>query len=160
MVHECVILADSPGALTQLCGISTLERLLRALQRCGITHATVLSSTPDPIAKELARPSWARADLNVTLRSRSNGPVTIELIADAWPDPARLLLVISADSVFDPRLLRVLVSQEAPAALVDSGVRRPQLQSLIASAPDNSSRQALWSSYFATRMGFGATRSA
>jgi 1L-myo-inositol 1-phosphate cytidylyltransferase / CDP-L-myo-inositol myo-inositolphosphotransferase len=136
MVHECVILADSPGALTQLCGISTLERLLRTLQRCGITHATVLSSTPDPTAKELARPSWTRADLNVTLRSRSNGPVTIEQVADAWPDPAKLLLVIPADSVFDPRLLRVLVSQEAPAALVDSGVRRPQLQSLIASAPD------------------------
>jgi hypothetical protein len=136
MVHECVILADSPGALTQLCGISTLDRLLRTLQRCGITHATVLSSTPDPIAKELARPSWARAELNVTLRCRWNGPVTAGQIADAWPDPGNLLLVIPADSVFDPRLLRALVSQVAPAALVDSRVRRPHLQSLIASSPD------------------------
>ena len=32
MVNECVILADDPSALVELCGISTLERLLRTLQ--------------------------------------------------------------------------------------------------------------------------------
>ena len=139
MVNECVILADSPGALTELCGISTLERLLRALQRCGVKHATVLSSAPEPITNELARPSWARAGLNVTLRSRPSGPVKLDQIIDIWPRnsrPAPLLLVIPADSVFDPRLLRALVSKDTPAALVDSGVRRPNLQTLIASAPD------------------------
>ena len=47
MVNECVILADDPSALVELCGISTLERLLRTLQRCGIERATVLSNTPD-----------------------------------------------------------------------------------------------------------------
>src|SRR5262249_17429246 len=138
MVNECVILADSPGALTQLCGISTLERLLRTLQRCGITHATVLSSTPDSIATELSRPSWARAQLDVTLKTRPTGPVKLEQIVDIWPrnsEPAPLL-IIPADSVFDPRLLRALVSQDTPAVLVDSGVRRPQLKALIASAPD------------------------
>jgi hypothetical protein len=51
MVNECVILADDPSALVELCGISTLERLLRTLQRCGIERATVLSNTPDRIAK-------------------------------------------------------------------------------------------------------------
>jgi 1L-myo-inositol 1-phosphate cytidylyltransferase / CDP-L-myo-inositol myo-inositolphosphotransferase len=136
MVNECVILADDPGALTELCGISTLERLLRTLRRCGITRATILSSTPDPIAKALAQPSWARARLNVTLRARQNGAPTIEQIADAWPPANQILLIIPADSVFDPRLLRTLVLREAPAVLVDSGVRRPLLQALIASAPD------------------------
>jgi phosphatidylglycerophosphate synthase len=139
MVNECVILADDPSALVELCGISTLERLLRTLQRCGIERATVLSSTPDPIAKELARPSWARTQLNLTLRTRPAGPVRLEQIVDLWPrnsDAIPLLLVIPAGSVFDPRLLRVLVSQHTPAALVDSGVRRPNLQTLIASAPD------------------------
>jgi phosphatidylglycerophosphate synthase len=56
-----------------------------------------------------------------------------------WPRNSAatpLLLVIPADSVFDPRLLRVLVSQDAPAVLVDSGTRRRRLQTLIASAPD------------------------
>ena len=139
MVNECVILADNPGALTELCGISTLERLLRTLQRCGIKRATVLSSTPDPVAKDLARPSWPRAQLNLTVRTRPDGPVKLDQIIDIWPrnsETTPLLLVVPADSVFDPRLLRALVSQDAPAALVDSGVRRPNLQTLIALAPD------------------------
>ena len=139
MVNECVILADSPGALTELCGISILERLLRTLQRCGIERATVLSSTPDSIAKELARPSWARAELNLTLRTRPAGPMRLEQILDLWPhnsETALPFLVVPGDSVFDSRLLRLLVLQQRPAALVDSGMRRRQLQALIASAPD------------------------
>jgi 1L-myo-inositol 1-phosphate cytidylyltransferase / CDP-L-myo-inositol myo-inositolphosphotransferase len=139
MVNECVILADSPGALTELCGISTLERLLRTLQRCGIKRATVLSSTPNPVAKELARPSWPRTQLNLTVRTRPDGPVKLNQIIEIWPrnsEATPLLLVIPADSVFDSRLLRALVSQGTPAALVDSGVRRPNLQTLIALAPD------------------------
>jgi len=138
MVNECVILADDPSALVELCGISTLERLLRTLQRCGIERATVLSSTPDPIAKELSRPSWARAQLSLTLRTRQAGPVRLEQIVDVWPrnsDAIPLLLVIPAGSVFDPRLLRALVSQNAPTVLVDSGVG-PRIQALIGSAPD------------------------
>jgi 1L-myo-inositol 1-phosphate cytidylyltransferase / CDP-L-myo-inositol myo-inositolphosphotransferase len=140
MVNECVILADDPSALVELCGISTLERLLRTLQRCGLERATVLSSTPDPIAKELARPSWARAELHLTLRTRPAGPVRLQQIVDLWPrssDAIPLLLVIPAGSVFDPRLLRALVSQNAPTVLVDSGVG-PRIQTLTASAPDTS----------------------
>jgi phosphatidylglycerophosphate synthase len=134
-VDECIVLADSPGALVHLCGISTLERLLRTLQRCGIKHATILTSTPKPIEAELARPSWARAQLKLTVRTRPAGPVTIEQIVDVWPGNSAgtsLVLVVPADSVFDHRLLRLLVSQNSPAALVDSGKR----QTLIASAPD------------------------
>jgi len=138
MVNECVILADDPSALVELCGISTLERLLRTLQRCGIERATVLSNTPDQIARELARPSWARAQLNLILRTRPAGPVRLQQIVDVWPrnsDAIPLLLVIPAGSVFDPRLLRALVSQNAPTVLVDSGVGS-RIQDLIGSAPD------------------------
>ena len=46
MHHECVIIADSPGALVTLCGVSILERLLRTVQRSGIKRATVLSNIP------------------------------------------------------------------------------------------------------------------
>ena len=73
------------AALIELCGISTLERLLRTLQRCGIERATVLSSTPDAIAQELATPSWARAQLHLTLRARPGRAVTMEQIVDYWP---------------------------------------------------------------------------
>ena len=138
MVNECVILADSSGALVELCGISLLERLLRTLQRCGIKRVTVLSGTPDPVAKELARPSWARAQLDVTMRTRPPGPVKLKHILETWPDNSRTapLLIIPADAVFDRRLLSVLMTQTTPAALVDSGLRRRHLQPLIASVPD------------------------
>ena len=139
MVNECVILADDPGALSELCGISMLERLLRTLQRCGIKRVTVLSSDPEPVASELAHPSWARPGLDVTLRTRPSGPMKVDQIINIWPrnsQPTPLLLVIPAASVFDPRLLRALISKDTHAALVDSGVRRPNLQILIALAPD------------------------
>src|SRR5204862_8181394 len=99
MVNECVILADDPSALVELCGTSTLARLLRTLQRCGIERATVLAPTPDQIARGLARPSWARAQLNLLLRTRPAGPVSLQQILASWPrasDATPLLRVIPA----------------------------------------------------------------
>ena len=135
MAYECIILADCPDALIELCGISTLERLLRTLQRCGIERATVLSSTSERIAEELARPSWPRARLALTLRTRPNGALRIEQIVDIWPDAAQLLLVVRGDAVFDSRLLELLAMQLSPAVLVDSAVPS-KLQPLVAQAPD------------------------
>lgn len=140
MIRECIILADGPGTLIELCGISILERLLRTLQRCGIERATVLSSTPKAIAEKLAAPSWARAQLHVTLRARPGGAATIEQIVDNWPNnhgETPLLLIVPAHSLFDPRLLCALVAQDSPAALVDSGAES-RIQNLVASAPDTS----------------------
>ena len=116
-----------------------LERLLRTLQRCGIKHITVLTSTPEPIEAELARPSWARAELELSVRTRPAGPVMLEHIVNVWPRSyaaTSLVLVVPADSVFDRRLLRLLIEQEKSAALVDSGLRRRELETLIASTPD------------------------
>jgi phosphatidylglycerophosphate synthase len=135
MAHECVVLADCPGALVELCGISTLERLLRTLQRSGIERATILSSSSERLAEELARPSWPRAELALTLRARPNGALQIEQIVDIWPDAAQLLLVVRGDAVFDGRLLQLLATQRSPAVLVDSAVPS-KLQSLVAQAPD------------------------
>ena len=134
MADQCVILAESPSALIKLCGISILERLLRTLQRCGYKRVIVLSSTPEPVAQELARPSWARAELEVTIRSRPTGPIKIEDIVNAWPTGVEHLLIIPADSVFDQRLLRRFSSCNETAALVDSAVPS-RLRPLVASAP-------------------------
>jgi len=134
MAAPSVILADNPRALVELCGISTLERLLRTLQRSGVEQAIVLSSTPEPIEQALARPSWARAGLDLAVRSRTAGPVTIEQVVDSWPGGAELLLVGPADVVCDSRLLRLLISQNQSAALVDSAPP-PRFQRLVASAP-------------------------
>src|ERR1700716_405422 len=119
MPDECVILADGLGALVELCGISILERLLRTLQRCGITRATILSSTPKEISEELARPSWARAQLQLTTRQRPAGAVTMEQLVDLWPEATELLLVVRGDTVFDMRLLEFLSKQNRNTALID-----------------------------------------
>src|SRR5205085_11617664 len=111
MRHECVIIADSPGALVELSGISILERLLRTLQRCGIKRATVLSSTPKLITESLVTPSWPRSQLDVTVQGRPNGLVKAEQIVEVWPDATQLLLVLRGDTVFDNRLLRLLLTQ-------------------------------------------------
>src|SRR5439155_2370183 len=135
MPDECVILADAPDALVELCGISTLERLLRTLQRCGITRAIILSSTATEIAEHLAQPSWARSNLTVNVRERSTGPATMQQIVDCWPASAERALLLRGDVVFDIRLLRALLAQSSPVALIDSAVPK-QLTRLVASAPD------------------------
>lgn len=135
MAHECVVLADCPGALVELCGISTLERLLRTLQRCGIERATILSSASERIAEELARPSWPRAQLALVLHTRPNGALRAEQIVDIWPDAAQLLLVIRGDAVFDGRLLQMLATQRSSAVLVDSAVPS-KFEPLVTQVPD------------------------
>jgi len=135
MVDECIILAESPAALVELSGISVLERLLRTLQRCGITRAIILSSTADVIAREVASPSWARAQIHVTVRNREPGAVTVEQIVDVWPPHAQSLLVLRGDTVFDARLLRVLAAQNQSAVLIDRAPA-PVLVELVASAPE------------------------
>jgi len=107
---------------------------LRTLQRCGIARVSVLSSTLDLIEAQLAEPCGPRAQLVLTFRHRPAGRVTIDQIADIWPD-AQLLLVVRGDAVFDSRLLHLLTMQSSPAVLVDSAVPS-KFQSLVASAPN------------------------
>lgn len=134
MPDECVILADAPGALVELCGISALERLLRTLQRCGIRRAIILSSTAAEIAEHLAQPSWARADLEFTIHERPPGPRTVQQIVDLWPEAAERALVIRGDVVFDIRLLRALLAQTSSATLIDSSAPKTNRDKLCGAA--------------------------
>lgn len=137
MIDTCIILADSPGALVELCGISVLERLLRTLQRCEVKRALILSSRADLIAGKVARPSWARAQIDVTVCEGAPEATTVERLVDVWPKPVQLLLVVWGDTVFDARLLHLLATQSKSAVLID---RAPPagsaLQQLVVSAPE------------------------
>lgn len=133
MRHECIILAESPATLAELCGISLLERLLRNLQRLGLTKAIVLTDKPGLLAQHLANPSPHRARVVVDLRRLPSGPVAVRQIAEVWPNAAELVLLIRGDYVFDPRLLQLLDEQNSAAALLDSRPP-PNLQPLLASA--------------------------
>ena len=135
MRDECVVIADGPGALVELCGISILERLLRTLQRCVVKRAIVLSSTPKQISDALAQPSWPRVEIDLRVYHRCGESVTIEEIINVWPGATQLLLIVRGDSVFDNRLLRHLLTQDSSAALVDSSVP-VEFESLVVSAPN------------------------
>lgn len=117
---KVAILAEAPAALVELCGISLLERLLRTLQREGVHQAVIVSSTPEVLGKELARPSPPRSEIAWTWQRRPPGPVMIEEIRGAGA-AGELLLVLPGDAVWDDRLLRLLITTNETAVLVDSG---------------------------------------
>jgi hypothetical protein len=120
MARSCLILADAPGALVELCGISVLERLLRMLQRAGIMEAAVLSRTPAPISAHLEKPSWARDQMRIAVHECPSGVLSVENIFTFWPNNAAFLLVIRGDYVFDYRLLQIFALQKTAAVLTDS----------------------------------------
>ena len=130
--HSCVILAEAPGALVKVAGIPVLERLLRTLQRAGLTRAIVLSNDAE-VARMLSSPSRHRAELALEIHERQDAPVSGGEIAEIWPNDCRHLLVLRGDFVFDTRLLELIDSRQTSAALIDSAPPAnlaPVLQSL------------------------------
>ena len=125
---EVILLADAPNALTELCGITLLERLLRIVQRLGFERVTVISATSNAIAGALAKPSWARAKLVVDVVAN---PVGVEAatsaailkiaVAAATASTAQRWLIIPAGIYCDARLLAALCRKNANTVLVDSG---------------------------------------
>jgi phosphatidylglycerophosphate synthase len=113
---QLVILADAPGALGVLFGISLLERLLRVVQRLGFREAIILSNTVEPIEAHLAKQSWARAEVALDIRSRIAGAARVSDVATG----ADRVLVVSAGFYYDARLLKAMAEQTATTLLIDS----------------------------------------
>jgi phosphatidylglycerophosphate synthase len=113
---QLLILADAPAALRMFLGISLLERLLRVVQRLGFREALILSNSPEEVAGQLARPSWARAEVALSFRPRQTGAVRVSEVATG----ANRILVISAGFYYDARLLKAVAGQNATTLLVDS----------------------------------------
>jgi phosphatidylglycerophosphate synthase len=132
MIDKCLVITDTAGALTELCGISVLERLLRTLQRCGFRAATVFASDLEGIRAELDRPSPFRDRIAVEVEGSPTAG--LREIANLSPNKAQLLVVVRGDNIFDDRLLRLLATQTKPVALIDSAPP-PFLHQLVASAP-------------------------
>src|SRR6266699_3490963 len=113
-----ILVADTPGALMELCGVNLLERLLRILQRLGFRSAIVFSTTPEIVGTELAKHSWAREKVIVDLVPRGIGPLTAQLLLEQ--SPSERFLIVPANIYCDARLLAALCTKDSPAALVDS----------------------------------------
>jgi hypothetical protein len=86
-----ILIADAPDALTELCGVNLLERLLRILQRLGFRRAIVFYSTPETIGAELERRSSAREEITADLVPGAIKPLTAQLILQHG-GPGRLLM--------------------------------------------------------------------
>ena len=113
---QLVILADAPGALGVLFGISLLERLLRVVQRLGFREAIILSNSAEEVSAHLAKPSWARADVALSFRSPNAGAARVSDVATG----ADRVLVVSAGFYYDARLLKAMAEQTATTLLIDS----------------------------------------
>ena len=113
-----ILVADAPDALTELCGVNLLERLLRILQRIGFRRAIVFSSTPEIIGAELAKCSWARQQITTQLVPKAAKPVTAHWVLEQG-QTARFLIV-PANVYCDRRLLAALSARNSPTVLVDS----------------------------------------
>src|SRR5437868_14538749 len=77
-----LILADSPDALTELCGISLLERLRRIVRKLGFAEAMILSNSVESIAIHAAKLSWPRGGVALKFREGEIQEVTISEVLD------------------------------------------------------------------------------
>jgi phosphatidylglycerophosphate synthase len=113
-----IIIADAPEALTELCGVNLLERLLRILQRLGFRSAIVFSTTPEIIGAELAKRSWARQQITTQLVPTAAKPVTAHWVLEQGQTTR--FLIVPANLYCDRRLLAALSASNSPTILVDS----------------------------------------
>jgi phosphatidylglycerophosphate synthase len=113
-----ILIANAPEALTKLCGVSLLERLLRTLQRLGFRRAIVFSSTPEIVGAELAKRSWAREEITPQLVPTAAKPITTHSILEQGQ--AARFLMIPANVYCDGRLLAALAAKNSSTVLVDS----------------------------------------
>ena len=119
-----LIVADSPDALVDLCGISLLERMRRIALQLGFREAMILCNSVKAVTTHLANESWRRADVSLTFRERMGAKVTVGDILDcldalrAAPDDR--ILILFAGFYCDERLLRALADAQTNSGLIDS----------------------------------------
>ena len=126
------MVADAPGALIELCGVSLLERLRRVARQIGFAEATVFSNSADAIRQHLAGQSWRKQEVMLTVMA-SPGPQTsardiLTSFPPSQPAPHRVLLV-RADFYYDERLLRALAEAKTDSVMADSNPP-PEMASL------------------------------
>jgi len=119
-----LILADSPDALTDLCGISLLERLRRIVRKLGFGEAMSLSNSVEIMARHAGQSSWYRGEIALKFHERETEEVTIgdvlDCIGATTLPPDGRVLIVSAGFYYDERLLRVLAEAQTESVLIDS----------------------------------------
>src|SRR6266404_5178566 len=116
-----LILADSQDALTDLCGISLLERLRRIVRKLGFAEAMILSNAVESIAIHAGKLSWRRGEVALKFHEGKTQEVTTGEVLDCLDamtlPPDGRVLIVSAGFYCDERLLRVLAEAQTESAL-------------------------------------------
>jgi 1L-myo-inositol 1-phosphate cytidylyltransferase / CDP-L-myo-inositol myo-inositolphosphotransferase len=132
------VVAADEAALARVCGLTLLERNLRALSRVGQRLVTVVSASPR-VLEHAARRHWSRSSLLVRTVLRTAVPaapsVTIAELRELAEE--RPLLYAPAATVCDTRLFERLLAAGESTALVDSAPPAP-LEALMADVPRSS----------------------
>ena len=115
-----LIVADLPQALTDLCGISLLERTRRTALHLGFRETTILSNSKKSVTEHFARQSWHCEDIALEFRERKGAQLTIGDIQECLS--AERILVVWADFYCDERLLSALAQAQQDSVLIDSNV--------------------------------------
>jgi len=141
-----LIVADLPEALTDLCGISLLERMRRIALQLGFREAMILSNSVKAVGRHVAGESWHRADVSLTFRERAGAKVTVGDILDCLPTlkvaADAQILIVFANFYCDERLLRSLVDAQTNSALIDS--EPPSIVAPLLENSDTHSSGWLW----------------
>ena len=119
-----LIVADSPEALTDLCGISLLERMRRIALQLGFREAVILSNSVKAVTTHVANESWRRADISLIFREHTGAKVTVGDILDCLAalrvaSDGRILIVF-AGFYCDERLVGSLADAQTNSILIDS----------------------------------------
>src|SRR6266478_2508198 len=109
-----LIVADSPEALTDLCGISLLERMRRIALHLGFREAMILSNSVKAVAAHVANESWHRADVSLTFRD------ILDCLAALRVASGGRILIVFAGFYCDERLLLSLSDAQTNSSLIDS----------------------------------------
>ncbi|HEX3421640.1 MAG TPA: CDP-alcohol phosphatidyltransferase family protein [Candidatus Udaeobacter sp.] len=119
-----LIIADSPEALTDLCGISLLERMRRIALNLGFREAMILSNSVKAVAAHLANESWRRADVSLTFRERTGVTITVGDILDCLAAlkvaAGGRILIVFGGFYCDERLLASLADAQTSSVIIDS----------------------------------------
>jgi phosphatidylglycerophosphate synthase len=119
-----LIVADSPDTLTNLGGISLLERLRRMVRQFGFREATILSNSVESVAAHLAEASWHGTDVSLRFREHTGLEVTVGDVQDCLMavnvSREERLLVLFGNYYCDARLLRALAQAQHDSVLTDS----------------------------------------
>ena len=126
------IVSADEAALARVCGLTLLERNLRALARAGQREVTVVSASPR-VLDAAARRHWSRSSLQVrTLLRKAVADAPFVTVAELRVvAQQRPLLYVPAALVCDTRLFERLLAARESTALVDSAPPAP-LQAMMA----------------------------